>query len=215
MIKWMSFTVILLMASSLFFDRLAIAGFQEIESDRDIHAYAEIYDCGTLALYHFLKLDGYAVDLSHLAAALPPPAPRGFSMKELRDAAAVYGCSLNGCRIEKSADFEFLSLLFLNRRPHGHFVVVRPVGHTGNLVQIFDGIQPPIVMDKKKLIDSREWTGYALVKISNTKFILLLILGFVCMVFTALYLYFRKLRTVLSGQAASSRGLRGSMNVRT
>ena len=51
----------------------------------------------------------------------------------------------------------------MKRTQHGHFLVIRPVGHTGKLVQIVDSLQSPEVIDKSVLLASPEWTGLALV----------------------------------------------------
>ena len=44
-----------------------------------------------------------------------------------------------------------------------YFLVIRPIGHTGKLVQVIDSDQPTRVMDKADLIASDQWTGLVLV----------------------------------------------------
>ena len=53
--------------------------------------------------------------------------------------------------------------MFLKSGPEGHFIVVRPVGHTGRLVQVLDGELNPNVGDAEWLFASPSWTGLALV----------------------------------------------------
>ena len=56
------------------------------------------------------------------------------------------------------------AIAFLERDGHGHYAVVRPVGHSGKLVQIIDAAEgDPIVMDATDLYALRQWTGLALV----------------------------------------------------
>jgi hypothetical protein len=54
-------------------------------------------------------------------------------------------------------------LVFLKLGVHGHYAVIRPVGISGNLLQIIDLTRGPEVVDKKALFSSPEWTGLALV----------------------------------------------------
>ncbi len=54
-------------------------------------------------------------------------------------------------------------LVFLNRGEHGHFLVLRPVGTTGKLVQVVDSVNPPAVIDKTALFAAKSWTGLALI----------------------------------------------------
>lgn len=42
-------------------------------------------------------------------------------------------------------------------------MVVRPVGHTGKLVQVLEANTIPVIVDAKDLFSSPEWTGLALV----------------------------------------------------
>ena len=121
-------------------------------------------DCGLASLYLLLQLRGYAVDLSALRAHLPPRPAAGYSMMELRDAAGRLGLPLVGVHLQSGDSVPDTPLLaFLNRGGHGHFLVIHPVGHTGRMVQVFDGFQGPVVMDWADLYKSPEWTGLALV----------------------------------------------------
>jgi Peptidase C39 family len=122
------------------------------------------YDCGVSALYALLRVEGRPTDLREVVSRLPQPDSVGHSMRDLRDASRACGLRLNGIRLDKNGDaIDRPMLVFLKRGSHGHFVVIRPVGHTGKLVQVIDSVQGSEVMDKSDLIDSRDWTGLALV----------------------------------------------------
>ena len=101
----------------------------------------QILDCGTLSLYTLLKMERAAVDLRALQAAMPGMAPGGYSMKELRDAAETLGVPLEGVRLKQGCgSIDRPMIVFLERPGHGHFVTVKPVGHSGNLIQVLDEI---------------------------------------------------------------------------
>ena len=124
------------------------------------------YDCGTIALHTLLAIEGRATRIDVLQACLPSPSPRGYSMAELRDAAQAFGLPLMGVKLprgDRAPDCP--ALVFTKRDGHGHFLVTRPVGHSGKLVQIIDSIGDPIVMDAVDLYASRQWTSLALIPI--------------------------------------------------
>ena len=55
------------------------------------------------------------------------------------------------------------SIAFLGDGGHGHYLVLRPIGHTGRLVQLLDPNEAPVVMDVEGLQRLPRWTGLALV----------------------------------------------------
>jgi Peptidase C39 family len=125
---------------------------------------AEAYDCGTLALYTLLQLEHVPIELSDIEAQLPPPSPSGYSMEELREGGRRCGLTLIGARMFESHRQPDRPLLaFLERGPHHHFTVVRPVGHTGSLVQVLDLDREPEILDAAKLYASSDWTGLVLI----------------------------------------------------
>lgn len=125
---------------------------------------APTYDCGTLSLYTLLRVRGEHVGLQQVASALPSPSPLGFSMKELQTAAGKFGCPLEGVRLPRTRQAPERPLIALvSRGDHGHYIVLRPVGHTKRLVQVIDSAVAPIVIDAESLYLSPEWTGLALV----------------------------------------------------
>ena len=135
------------------------------------HASAEIletrtrpYDCGVQSVYILLRLEGHAANLNRIERHLPPPQASGYSMSELREAAGACGLSLAGVRLEKQEQaIDRPMVAYFKREGHGHFMVLRPVGHTGKLVQVIDPGETPDVLDKVDLFSSPEWTGFALV----------------------------------------------------
>lgn len=127
---------------------------------------AEVYDCGTMALYTLLQLEGQSVELHRIETHLPSPTTEGFSMAELRDAARACGLKLAGiCMPRRDPAFDRPMLVHLGVGQHGHFVVVRPVGHTSKMVQMLDGTYPPRLLDAADLYASPGWTGLALVPV--------------------------------------------------
>ncbi len=122
------------------------------------------FDCGVLAIHTLSKLMGRPIELDLLRRHLPPTPPGGYSMKELRDAAGTCGLGLVGVRLTKDErSIDRPMVLYLDRGEHGHFLVVRPIGHTGKLVQMIDSVSPPVVLDKTALLNTREWTDLALI----------------------------------------------------
>jgi len=122
------------------------------------------YDCGPLGLYSLLRLEGRPTDLRDIKRHLPSPPPGGHSMRDLRVAAHARGLCLTGVLLEKvDKAIDRPMLVLMKRGAHGHFQVIRPIGHTGNLVQVIDSTRPLEVMDKSDLLMSPGWTGLALV----------------------------------------------------
>jgi uncharacterized iron-regulated membrane protein len=122
------------------------------------------WDCGTFALYHLLRLEGRPAELNRLRATLGASSPEGHSFRELREAAARFRSAVDAVVLPKQRSaIRGPTLIFLKDGSEGHFVVVRPVGHTGHLIQLLDGEKTPDVLDAERLFASRYWTGLALV----------------------------------------------------
>jgi hypothetical protein len=120
-------------------------------------------DCGVCALYAILRLEGVEADVPSILKALPAPAAEGRSMKDLREAAAGLGLPLDCIRLRddlRSLDRPMIALL--RGDEGGHFVVLRPVGHTGNLIQVIDGGREPSVEDGARISVDPSWTGFVL-----------------------------------------------------
>ncbi len=122
------------------------------------------YDCGTRALYSLMKLEGLSVDIEQLGSALPALQSSGHTMLELKNAAAKFGLRLSGVSLGNQLEgIDRPMIVFLRQNPHGHFMVLRPVGSMGTLVQILDPNRTPEIVDKSELLGSAEWTGLALI----------------------------------------------------
>jgi hypothetical protein len=121
-------------------------------------------DCGLIALWYLARLEGRPMGFSRLAAELPRSSPAGYSMAELRNGARRLGMALDGVQFRTIGRVPDRPAIVLMRRArHGHFVVIRPVGHSGKLVQVIDNARDPCVVDFTRLYTSREWTGFALI----------------------------------------------------
>ncbi len=123
----------------------------------------QLGDCGTAAIYALLQLEGRTATFDAVAAKLGRSRPGGHSMQELREAAHWFGLRLDGVFIGKKADLiDRPVLAFLKVDRDGHFLVVRPVGHTKHLVQVIDSNQQTRVIEKSELVASDQWTGLIL-----------------------------------------------------
>jgi hypothetical protein len=119
--------------------------------------------CGEAALYNLLRIEGHDVPYFKIALRLPSGDARGHSMAQLRDAARDLGIELVGVRISRFESPPTNPLLMLQRRSgHGHYVVVRRVGHSGKLLQVIDSSSPPTILDAVDFGASADWTGMAL-----------------------------------------------------
>jgi ABC-type bacteriocin/lantibiotic exporter with double-glycine peptidase domain len=122
-------------------------------------------DCGPSALYNLSRLLGRPLELDAIRSRLPSTRRGNFSMEELQKSALACGLRLRGVLLAKSEEraIDRPMLVFLNRGEHGHFLVLRPVGTTGKLVQVVDSVNPPAVIDKTALFAAKSWTGLALI----------------------------------------------------
>jgi Peptidase C39 family len=121
-------------------------------------------DCGLLALYTLMRIHGRGVGLAEIQKHLGPPGQGGVSMRALLDASEVLGLPLSAVRYEPGTPVREPALIFLSRAGRGHFMVVRPVGNSGELLQVSDGLAAPYVMEARKLYQLPYWHGLALVK---------------------------------------------------
>jgi hypothetical protein len=124
-------------------------------------------DCGAHALYLLLRLRGHGVGMERVLDALPNRHPDGYSMAELTQAAGALGVPLEGRRI-RPGDFPLDRpvIAYLENRQRSHYVVLRPVGRTGTMVQLLDPPFDPRVLDYDQLRKFPEWTGKALVPLT-------------------------------------------------
>jgi hypothetical protein len=122
------------------------------------------YDCGVLALFTLLRLEGSQLSLREVRARLPSASVDGFSFEQLRNVAALFGVRLLGVKIGgKLSQLDRPALVLLGTGRHGHFAIVRPVGRTGKLIQLIDSVTGEFVLDTAHLLAHPGWTGLALI----------------------------------------------------
>lgn len=149
---------------------LAPGGSQQSFADERQETARPEYHCGTKALYALLKFEGRSIAYMDLVASLPTPTPSGHSMRELREAARSNGIELVGAYLPKDGQApDRPALAFLRNGPHGHYVTIRPVGHSGKLVQVIDANRVPYVLDVARLYSSPGWTGLVLIPIRRNR----------------------------------------------
>ena len=142
---------------------LIVGSIQATRAD-DASTTVDSADCGMDALYHLMRLEKRDVPIARIAAAMPRLHPDGYSMKELRDAAASLGLKLDGVNLPRNPEvIDRPMLAFLNLGDRGHYVVIRPIGHTGHLAQVIDEVGEPLVVDSTQLFASPQWTGFVLI----------------------------------------------------
>ena len=112
------------------------------------------------ALFILFHLEGRSVTLGELEAALPPRNPRGYSMAELTKAAMSFGLRLEGVRFNKGdKPLDRPGIAFVKNENSGHFLVLRPVGVTGTMVQVIDPPSAPWITDYDRVLLAKPWTG--------------------------------------------------------
>jgi hypothetical protein len=117
-------------------------------------------DCGVNALFILLHLEGRPVTIDRVVSVLPPWRPDGYSMTELSRASGALGLSLEGVRFTKGDEpLARPAIAFIKDAKGGHFMVLRPVGTTGTMVQVIDPPSAPLMTDYDRLLASRPWTG--------------------------------------------------------
>ena len=130
----------------------------------DLQGSRSSQDCGLLALYLMLRDEGRSINFAALRDQLPPPGERGYSFRELIDAARAIGYPLNAIRLkEGDGPLDRPAIVLLKQGVHAHFVVVRPVGLKGTMVQVIDPRRDPVLIDSERMYGSESWTGLALI----------------------------------------------------
>jgi hypothetical protein len=122
------------------------------------------WECGAVSLYHLLRVEQTQVEFPRLQEILGPADASGYSFHDIQKAAGKFGVRLDAVLLDNHrSGLQRPLILFTKQGDEGHFIVVRPVGHTGSLVQVLDGDREPVAIDADRLIASRAWTGLALV----------------------------------------------------
>src|SRR5579883_1705443 len=115
-------------------------------------------DCGVNALFILLRLEGRPITLDRLYTVLPPRHGDGYSMAELAAAARSLGLRLGGVRFFRGDQaLDRPASAFIKDARGGHFMVLRPVGTTGTMVQVIDPPSAPLMTDYDRLLASRPW----------------------------------------------------------
>ncbi|WP_165071196.1 cysteine peptidase family C39 domain-containing protein [Paludisphaera rhizosphaerae] len=128
----------------------------------------ENWGCGAQSLYQLFKCVAINISPEQILPLLPPANPQGHSLGDLQRVAKQLGLTLEALDYPiKSFRVESPIIMFFRIGSEGHFVVVRPVGHTGKLVQVLDGDRSPTVINCDDLTRLSSWTGLALVPQSN------------------------------------------------
>ena len=121
------------------------------------------YDCGVKALYFLLDLEGRRSSLPEVAG---PGAgdPAGRTPAELRELARRRGLDLEGVRLRGgSGSLDRPAIAFIRVDGHGHYIVLRPVGPSGRMIQVLDPNREPYLLDATELDAEPGWTGIALI----------------------------------------------------
>lgn len=122
--------------------------------------------CGVVAIYNLLRVEGLPADIRQVVSFLPPEAASGDSLYDLRAAARKLGLRVEGISLADPAmAARFPLIAHLKSGVHGHFVVIRPVGHSGELIQIMDGLGPPMVVDAKSFARETGWTDIGIARV--------------------------------------------------
>ena len=121
--------------------------------------------CGIVSLYHLCAILGRPRSIDEVsAAASSKRASRQTSMAGLTEIASKLGLDLVGVKLDSTRRLaESPMILYLANEDHGHFITTRPVGAAGTLVQVFDGVQPTVILPRQELGRKRAWTALALV----------------------------------------------------
>lgn len=126
------------------------------------------FDCGPHTLFLLLRTLGFDVGVEELERILPPRHPEGYSMAELQAAARAFGLRLRGVRFDREdVPLDRPAIARLDQGTAGHFVLLRPVGRTGTMVQILEPQFAPSITDYGPLISGPAWTGQLLVPTSR------------------------------------------------
>jgi len=121
------------------------------------------FNCGTNSLYLLLRLSNRHTSIAELERVLPDSSQGYYSMYELKSAARASGLRLRGVRLdENDLPPDRPGIAYLNNRGKGHFIVVKPVGNTGRMVQIIEPPYAPTVTDYDRLMNRNDWTGILL-----------------------------------------------------
>jgi hypothetical protein len=85
-------------------------------------------------------------------------------MAELATASSRLGLPLCGERFTLSdGALDGPAIAYMHNSEGGHFVVLRPVGSAGSMIQVLNPPFTPRILDYEVLLSSNDWTGQLLV----------------------------------------------------
>jgi ABC-type bacteriocin/lantibiotic exporter with double-glycine peptidase domain len=134
-----------------------------VREDPSAKRHETQYECNTISLYMFYKINCIDIDINMIEGLLPPSTARGRNMEALVNASRTLGLPLEAVRFGPNEPIQEPSIILVRRSEHGHFVVVRPVGRSGKLLQVLDGYAAPRIVEATRVYQSPQWTGLALV----------------------------------------------------
>jgi ABC-type bacteriocin/lantibiotic exporter with double-glycine peptidase domain len=121
-------------------------------------------DCGLKSLWLVLRLSHRPANLGRIERALPARSQAGYSLAELAQASRACGLRVRGMRFGAGdVPLDRPAIAYLRGPTEGHFVVLRPVGVTGTMVQLIDPPDDPRIIDYEELLSRPDWTGRILV----------------------------------------------------
>jgi MYXO-CTERM domain-containing protein len=132
--------------------------------EEDVDASGSLRGCGLRCLYLLFLMSGKQVPQSPRWHSSAENAEHLVSMSELQSIARESGMTLRGEVLSvDEAQPDRPMIAYLEYPGGGHFVVVRPVGRTGTMVQVLDPNREPFILDHKHLSSLPGWTGRVLV----------------------------------------------------
>jgi hypothetical protein len=128
--------------------------------------------CAVEALYLYLQTVSREVPLRKLASEFSPPNRGGHSMYEIARVARRHGVGLTGIALKgRSRTLREPMIAYLKRSDHSHFVVLRPIGTSGELVQVLDPSGGIRSVDYDAFQKIAGWTGMVLVRTKPSLFL--------------------------------------------
>jgi len=119
--------------------------------------------CGAMCILVLARLQESTVDLPAIQAELGPPSFAGHSIKQMASALEALGMPCSAVSVLPSDwPIQGMGIFHTQNGERGHYVVVRPVGHSGQLAQVLDPTGSVLVEDYEALAQAPGWTGSCL-----------------------------------------------------
>ncbi len=127
--------------------------------------------CGPVSLYLFLRLNGLKVSYDDVVAGFGSHHKIGATLADMKQAAGNCGLAVECVRVRALPDVRRSIIAYLNpgdRTNAGHYIVVRPIGETGTMVQVISPPSMPRARDRSDLCADPAWTGIVIVPANRT-----------------------------------------------